>query len=869
MSAFLNQGSLVDILLSRGTDVNSIGHYYGTASQAAARCGHDAMVRKLLKAGAEVHLRGGKWNTALNAALVGGHETTAKLLLVHGATVARYAPSLRDLTGIEAEMQNVSGPCQSSQTIPPPATCTRGSDIVKAFFARRVGGRREMSDINNPLILAAGMGQVEVVENLIDTGESANIHGWRFSPFDRDRSVIDASPIHAASAGGHLDVVKLLLSRGADIELAVCPSKRPLWIAASHGRAAVVRLLLSAGAMKDDNKAFVVAVKEGHIEVVQELLVAGARASEVLPLAYRHKNLEVMALLIENAMENVGAEAVLDEAFAIKDLDDSIVKLLLDHANPSTSQFFQCCASGSAAAVKGMLERHIVDVNQPSDITGDSPLQVTALNLRPEVVQILLSHGANVACESSNLGTPLITALEVCAVPILRKIGDEKTHNFMDTLYLPALNGRFSFEDPLSTPSSLQIPKCEIIVKLLVDHGASLLGTERPLGSPLQLACLIGFTGMVEWLMKRSGNIHTTMGYFEKPLFAAIQGRHLHIASLLLRQTPLEVMNHVHTEYGTALHHAYRCRAGKIARELLRHGADATIADSQGLTTLSIALQEGIRLRNGGVFPVDTINTIFDLFLDEDNQVLGRILSRNETLKVTEHTICHILQLGTEDQDSIELLMHKNGGTGVTKEMLRAVRDLPTLRTILEFTPVAKITPDVLVSQQKLACMGLLLDFDSEVHVTEAVISRAFELQETYAFDLFHSQETESMLEIFLERKSQIPGVQDMPMEVSSSDEKKVFLAHVEAGTRIAGDVLDAISKLQDGQRRKMLQQLVDLGGSIELTNSAVEDDAEGADNTENEESSSDEFADDDGSCSGESMESSENEDPWAGGLLP
>lgn len=85
MATFLNYESFVDLLLARGTDVNSREYYYGTALQAAARCGLVALIKKLLKAGAEVNATGGWWYMAVPASLVDGHERSIFCLLEHGA----------------------------------------------------------------------------------------------------------------------------------------------------------------------------------------------------------------------------------------------------------------------------------------------------------------------------------------------------------------------------------------------------------------------------------------------------------------------------------------------------------------------------------------------------------------------------------------------------------------------------------------------------------------------------------------------------------------------------------------------------------------------------------------------------------------
>ena len=62
------------------------------------------------------------------------------------------------------------------------------------------------------------------------------------------RSVILSRPLYAAAEGGNLDMVTLLLDRGANINGAGARGQTPLFIAAREGRLQVVTLLLARGA---------------------------------------------------------------------------------------------------------------------------------------------------------------------------------------------------------------------------------------------------------------------------------------------------------------------------------------------------------------------------------------------------------------------------------------------------------------------------------------------------------------------------------------------------------------------------------------------------------------------------------------------
>jgi len=62
------------------------------------------------------------------------------------------------------------------------------------------------------LALAAQYGYVHTVEILLDAGVDAN----RFNPVGAHSH---STPLHQAAANGHLDVVKLLVSRGAKTDV--------------------------------------------------------------------------------------------------------------------------------------------------------------------------------------------------------------------------------------------------------------------------------------------------------------------------------------------------------------------------------------------------------------------------------------------------------------------------------------------------------------------------------------------------------------------------------------------------------------------------------------------------------------------------
>lgn len=113
--------------------------------------------------------------------------------------------------------------------------CSRGNerfcrDLIQA------GAKVNNRDCHGRSMLevAAGKGALGIVQLLIDSGAKVN-----------PRPVRDAStPLHAAAEGAHIDVVRLLLSKGADVGIGrCCDSKTAAQVALEMGHHAIAQEL--------------------------------------------------------------------------------------------------------------------------------------------------------------------------------------------------------------------------------------------------------------------------------------------------------------------------------------------------------------------------------------------------------------------------------------------------------------------------------------------------------------------------------------------------------------------------------------------------------------------------------------------------
>ncbi|KAL8820287.1 MAG: hypothetical protein Q9191_007547 [Dirinaria sp. TL-2023a] len=685
----------------------------------------------------------------------------------------------------------------------------------------------------HPLILASGQGSVATVKELLDAGAPINVSGKKRSSFMENIRAKDASPMHSAVANGSLDLIKLLLSHGADLEKNIEESGTPLSVAASEGRADIVRLLLSAGANATDGAALYAAVREGSIEIAQELLAAGSKAEPVLALACRRGLLPMIEILLEKIYDGERPEIIIDEVFAIHGLGDSVFRLLLDYARPTMKQFIQVCAAGSAPLVQNMLGRGGIDINGQFETNGDYPLQVVALHLQAEVVRFLLTSGAIVNCKSAKHGTPLMTSLEACAISVLRRLESEKTKDLIDRLNLPDSMRYYQFRT--SGPGSFEHGSAwEQVVQLLLSHGADIVNENRPFGSPMHLVCLLGSKRLIDLLLGKGADFSATAGFFEKTIFAAIQGGNPDVVDLVLQKAPLT--KHMHPEYGTPLHLACANNFGAAVRKLLEHGADATVLDAEGRSPLTIALE---MKRKGGMrvdhcyteAPLDIMMNLANPLhvLNEDlvraaelndkdaENTLAFLLDIDQDMIVPETVMCNVLKCSHVGNGIIQLLMQRNGGIGVTAAMLKAVRTHYNLEELLEHRPICRITPEILKFQRERECMKLLLDIAPKTTVTEEVIFRAVEIG--------HASAGTEVLETLLERRSDVIVSQEMLQAARCGADMKILLNHLSPDTCISSDVIASMENWGPSQSlaaNETMRSLLQFDPSIRLDHDTI-----------------------------------------------
>ncbi|RPJ51291.1 MAG: ankyrin repeat domain-containing protein, partial [Acidobacteria bacterium] len=185
-----NAVEIATLLLEAGAEVDALAGMYGgqhttlsmlVSSDPPAKAGLQLrLIETLLDFGAAIEGRGsGEWTSPVTTALVFGFKDAAELLAKRGAKV---------------------------DNLPAAAGLGRQSEVSRLLPTA------SSADRHRALALSAQLGYAEIVRLLLDAGEDPS----RYNPKSTHSH---ATPLHQAVNAGHGTVVRLLVERGARLDI--------------------------------------------------------------------------------------------------------------------------------------------------------------------------------------------------------------------------------------------------------------------------------------------------------------------------------------------------------------------------------------------------------------------------------------------------------------------------------------------------------------------------------------------------------------------------------------------------------------------------------------------------------------------------
>jgi ankyrin repeat protein len=384
------------------------------------------------------------------------------------------------------------------------------------------------------LCQAAGLGNLSLVQRLIDIGEDVSV-----------KANDGSTPLHCASRAGHVDVLVLLLESGCALSENNCMSRTALQEAALENHVEIVKILVNRGG--EARSILHTVIKTGTKELI-ELLIQNLGFEKIRPAD--HWLWEKGLLTPLHLAAHYGNEPILQA-------------LLLDpEANPNQKSsarwapLHYAAISGHEGIVNILLESQVVNVNLPGRY-GRTPLICAAMKGHEEVVKRLL------ACESLYI--------------------ELRGHDKCTAAHLAASFG------------ALPVLKLLLRDKRLK---TACFNVDKNCPSLLQSAAESGRLETVEWLLSTQDNYKTPNIVNEHLLLHwAVNGYQADVVKLLLARKDVDIERRAdqahyfrHWQNKTAIQKARDWNRQEIVNILLAHGAiDHSIDDPALPTALEVS----------------------------------------------------------------------------------------------------------------------------------------------------------------------------------------------------------------------------------------------------------------------------------------
>ncbi|XXG99626.1 hypothetical protein Hte_005967 [Hypoxylon texense] len=530
------ESSIITLLLGKdGININAKDRHGCTPLVLAARAGLIHVVRTLVDNHADLNLANNERTTALHYAVYNGKEMVA-LLLSHGA---------------DPRLLNVKS--------------------------------------QSALLIACGLGYLDVVEKLVEALSK------RSAQINDSLEEGGKTPLQIAAESGHLDIVKLLLSRSDDLSIQAALDDG-LVAAASSGHVAIVKelssMIGSESGLVARQKALFGAAGAGHVLVVEHLLGEGVRNNpnvlEMSPMVFAAQSghVDVVRALIQHG-ENVDAEDGSDLAplkKAVRYGWADVVRVLLNNgADPNCLSWGRWTPLHEAASRGYVLIAEIL-IRKGAFINSRTRDRRAVLHLAveyPEMVALLLQHGAEVDPQDENGATPLHLAI--------RK-------GFDDTVDILLRQARLDIRDDNdATPFHFAIQYGSIaVVEKIWGLEQKVNADIFTINPPFVLAAESRNVDAINFLVGRNSDIirvADTSG--NTALHAAALGGNEDVVSALLEH---DVEINRRTNSGqTALHYAAKNNSDNVnvVSMILEKGADWSWADDDGAIPLHMAAESG------------------------------------------------------------------------------------------------------------------------------------------------------------------------------------------------------------------------------------------------------------------------------------
>jgi ankyrin repeat protein len=517
------------------------------------------------------------------------------------------------------------------------------------------------------------------LEKMLDDGLSANASDATHAPL-----LIDAARL------GQVELVELLLDHGAPIDVTAA-GDTPLIVAADAGQTDVVRLLLARGARIDvqgpNGTALRVAMRRDYVDTGALLVDAGTSddARQELEYAISDRDLAAARMLLAHHAPLSSASSSLEPlAVAAMRGDLAMVDLLIAaHADVDEQDFYRGTPLMIAAAQGSVtMTKHLIAAGAKIGATNHDGYQAIHDATTPEILKLLLDAGADPEAAIASTGaTPLVIAAGTGHVDVVRALLAKHVHT--DSGQQPALH------------TAIVQGEGALMVPILLAAGANPKLIDQTNGeSPLHLAVKYRSLAAITALLDAgvSPDLPDKIGM--TPIMLADRTA---VADLLLARGA-KLDSHDAKGHGALFTAAQRGDAEMVVW-LLAHGADAHAADHDGVTPLHLTANGRIvrLLVAAGADPNarDAAGRTPADVAGQDPWVLRELLLANADVELVDHDGHTPLHYAARSgsRRAVEMLLAAGADPGAVGKDKKTPLDLATDEPVKQLLRNAKAKP--------------------------------------------------------------------------------------------------------------------------------------------------------------------------------
>ncbi|WP_419198621.1 ankyrin repeat domain-containing protein [Wolbachia endosymbiont of Rhagoletis cingulata] len=543
-----NNLNIVKLLVNNGADINAKDNESWMPLHWAVQLGSLDVVKYLVERGANINALTADGRTSLELAVQKNCVDTieflkkAQLDLDKELLTAVQDGDLNKVEGLANRGASLDTKDNNDWTLLHFAASSNKFDIVKFLLDKNANIKAKDVYGNTPLHVAAQYdSKLEIVEFLLDKNASGI----------NDVNNNGSTPLHVATQGNKPSTVKLLLNRGARIEVKDSRNRTPLDLAKQEGYTNIVQMIEQR--QSDLDEELLTAVRDGNLNEVEDLVSQNANVNTTdiyswtpLHWATFKDHLEIARFLIKKGADINAADK-----------------------GPYGKKPIHVAAENNSKDIIEFFLSKGVGIND-TDKQGYTPLHYAAWRGRLEVAKFLIEEYANSIFKYNNGSTlpcnaPLKNHLHVMKCSIgNRNILEIRDNSGRVPLHCAASNGKLDM-----VKYFIDEEKVDVNIK---DNGY---------WTPLHWASWGGHLDVAKYLVDKRANINAKDKSSKIPLNVAIDQKHNDVVKYL-EQAQLDLNKEL----------LIAAKGGDLNKviDLISKGANVNVKDNNDDTPLHLAV---------------------------------------------------------------------------------------------------------------------------------------------------------------------------------------------------------------------------------------------------------------------------------------